>query len=56
METNWAIITIVLIMGIALIILLVLKDQKEKRNLVKSINDESESKTELDRDSEMKME
>ena len=33
METNWIIIGIVVILGLALIILMVLKDQKEKKSL-----------------------
>ena len=36
METNWIIIGIVVILGLALIILMILKDQKEKRMLVKN--------------------
>ena len=42
METNWIIIGIVVILGLALIILMVLKDQKEKRKLVKKINEEAD--------------
>lgn len=42
METNWIIIGIVVILGLALIILMILKDQKEKRKLVKKINEEAD--------------
>lgn len=53
METNWIIIGIVVILGLALIILMVLKDQKEKRKLVKKINEEADIVIENERNKEV---
>ncbi len=52
MDANWTIITIVAICGLILIVLVVLKDQKAKRELIKSINEEADSKTTQDREKE----
>ena len=53
METNWIIIGIVVILGLALIILMILKDQKEKRKLVKKINEEADIVIENERNKEV---
>ena len=53
METNWIIIGIVVILGLALIILMTLKDQKEKRKLVKKINEEADIVIENERNKEV---
>ena len=53
METNWIIIGIVVILGLALIILMILKDQKEKRMLVKKINEEADIVIENERNKEV---
>ena len=52
-ETNWIIIGIVVILGLALIILMILKDQKEKRKLVKKINEEADIVIENERNKEV---
>lgn len=53
METNWIIIGIVVILGLALIILMILKDQKEKRKLVKKINEVADIVIENERNKEV---
>ena len=53
METNWIIIGIVVILGLAIIILMILKDQKEKRKLVKKINEEADIVIENERNKEV---
>ena len=53
METNWIIIGMVVILGLALIILMILKDQKEKRKLVKKINEEADIVIENERNKEV---
>ena len=53
METNWIIIGIVVILGLALIILMILKNQKEKRKLVKKINEEADIVIENERNKEV---
>ena len=53
METNWIIIGIVVILGLTLIILMILKDQKEKRKLVKKINEEADIVIENERNKEV---
>ena len=52
MDANWTIITIVAICGLILIVLVVIKDQKAKRELIKSINEEEDSKATPERKSD----
>lgn len=52
MEKEWIIIALVVIFGIALVISLVIKDQKDKKELIKSMNAETDIKDEPESDPE----
>jgi preprotein translocase subunit YajC len=54
METNWIILALILICAIALIIFLVIRNQKDKQEVIKSLNaqDDIEHETEPDKDIE----
>jgi len=46
METNWIILTIVLVCAVALIAYLIIKDQKDKKEVTKTLNDETDIESE----------
>ena len=48
METNWIILTIVLVCVILLIIYLVIRDQKDKNEVTASMNNEDDIESELE--------
>ncbi|MHB9056742.1 MAG: hypothetical protein ACYC2P_11415 [Paludibacteraceae bacterium] len=52
MEKEWIIIVLVVVFGIALVISLVIKDQKDKKELIKSMNAETDIKNESESESE----
>ena len=49
METNWIILTVVLVAAIALIVYLIVRNQKDKDDVVKSFNAEKETEDEDER-------
>ena len=50
METNWIIIGLVVILGLALVIFLMLKNQKDEGDVIEYFNNESSSFQEEDDD------
>jgi flagellar biosynthesis/type III secretory pathway M-ring protein FliF/YscJ len=48
METNWIIIGIILVAAIALVVYLVFRNQKDKEELIESLNDETSAEEELE--------
>lgn len=44
METNWIILALVLIAGIVLIVFLIIKNQKDKKDVIDSMNAEDDLK------------
>ena len=53
METNWIIIALVFICAIALIIFLVIRNQKDKRNVIESLNAQDDIEHESDQDKDI---
>jgi hypothetical protein len=52
MKTNWIILTIVFVCVITLIIYLVIKDQKDKKEVTTSLNNETDIESESEQDKE----
>jgi uncharacterized membrane protein len=54
METNWIILAIVLVGAIALIVYLIVRNQKDKKDVIKSFNadTDTENKSERHKDEE----
>jgi len=52
METNWIIISIVVVLAMALIIYLVVRDQKDKKDMTKTLNNETDAEDEIESDKE----
>ena len=48
METNWIILGIILVAAIALVVYLVIRNQKDKEEVIKTFNDESCAEEELE--------
>jgi len=54
METNWILIAFVLIFTIGLILFLIIRNQKDKKEVIESLNaqDDLDCETDRDKDSE----
>ena len=52
METNWIIISIVVVLAMALIIYLVVRDQKDKKDMTETLNNETDAEDEIESDKE----
>jgi preprotein translocase subunit YajC len=54
MKTNWIILSLIFVCAIALIIFLLIRNQKDKQEVIKSLNaqDDIEHETEQDKDIE----
>jgi preprotein translocase subunit YajC len=54
METNWIVLILILICAIALLIFLVIRNQKDKQDVIESLNaqDDIEHETEQDKNIE----
>jgi len=50
METNWMLITLVLVCAIGLILFLILRNKKDKEDVVDSINARDDLDDEIDRE------
>ena len=48
METNWIILTVVLVGAIALIVYLIIRNQKDKDDVMKSFNSEKDTEEETE--------
>jgi len=48
METNWIILTVVLVGAIALIVYLIIRNQKDKDDVMKSFNAETDTEDETE--------
>lgn len=53
METKWIILSVVLICSIALIVFLIIRNQKDKEDVIKSFNDETDIETESEREKDI---
>lgn len=53
METNWIILALVLIAGIVLIVFLIIRNQKDKRDVINSMNAEDDLKEDAVREEDI---
>jgi FtsZ-interacting cell division protein ZipA len=52
MEPNWTLITIVIVAAVLLIVFLIWRNQKDKNDLMKKLNEEEDLKKPAEHDSE----
>ena len=53
METNWIILALILVCAVALILLLVVRDQKDKKEAITSLDKEENIEDESEREKEI---
>jgi len=53
METNWTLITLVIVAAIILIVFLIWRNQKDKKDLMRKLNEEEDIKKPAEHDSEV---
>jgi len=48
METNWIVIALIFVLAIALILFMIIRNQKDKNDVISNLNDQEDIKVDLE--------